>query len=156
MLVSTTVIEVGVDVTEATVMVILNAEHFGLSQLHQLRGRVGRGGNPGLCLLVSRAEPGSPAHERLSALVETSDGFVLAERDLEFRREGDVLGAAQSGGRNSLRLLRVVRDADVIEQARVDARALIAADPDLSDHPALASAIQDWLEPEREDFLERS
>jgi ATP-dependent DNA helicase RecG len=155
-LVSTTVIEVGVDVTEATVMVILNAEHFGLSQLHQLRGRVGRGGNPGLCLLVSRAEPGSPAHERLSALVETSDGFVLAERDLEFRREGDVLGAAQSGGRNSLRLLRVVRDADVIEQARVDARALIAADPDLSDHPALASAIQDWLEPEREDFLERS
>ncbi|MEX0913347.1 MAG: ATP-dependent DNA helicase RecG [Demequina sp.] len=155
-LVSTTVIEVGVDVPEATVMVILNAEHFGLSQLHQLRGRVGRGGNPGLCLLVSRAEPGSPAHERLSALVETSDGFVLAERDLEFRREGDVLGAAQSGGRNSLRLLRVVRDAEVIEQARVDARALVAADPDLSDHPALATAIDEWLEPEREDFLERS
>ena len=155
-LVSTTVIEVGVDVTEATVMVIFNAEHFGLSQLHQLRGRVGRGGNPGLCLLVSRAEPGSPAHERLSALVETSDGFVLAERDLEFRREGDVLGAAQSGGRNSLRLLRVVRDADVIDQARVDARALVSADPDLTGHPALASAIHDWLEPEREEFLERS
>lgn len=155
-MVSTTVIEVGVDVREASVMVILNAEHFGISQLHQLRGRVGRGNEPGLCLLVSRAPGGTPAHERLSALVATTDGFALAEKDLELRREGDVLGAAQSGGRNSLRLLRVVRDAELIATARADARELIARDPDLADHPALASAIQDWLDPQREKFLERS
>jgi ATP-dependent DNA helicase RecG len=155
-LVSTTVVEVGVDVSEASLMVIMNADNFGISQLHQLRGRVGRGSDPGLCLLVSRAAEGTPAHQRLSALVATTDGFALAETDLELRREGDVLGAAQSGGRNSLRLLRVVRDADVIATARKDARALVAHDPTLAAYPALASAIDDWLEPEREEFLERS
>jgi ATP-dependent DNA helicase RecG len=154
-LVSTTVIEVGVDVPEATVMVVLDAEHFGVSQLHQLRGRVGRGDKASLCLLVSHAEEGTLSHERLTAVAATSDGFVLAEKDLELRREGDVLGAAQSGGRNSLRLLRVVRDADLLAVARDDARALIAADPTLASAPALADAISAWLG-EREDFLERA
>ncbi|WP_430868782.1 ATP-dependent DNA helicase RecG [Demequina aurantiaca] len=155
-LVSTTVIEVGVDVPQATVMVVLDADNFGISQLHQLRGRVGRAGHSSLCLLVSRAGPGTVAHERLEALAATTDGFELAEKDLELRREGDVLGAAQSGGRNSLRLLRVVRDAAIIDQARVDARELVAADPEFVQSPALARAIAQWLEPEREDYLERS
>lgn len=155
-LVSTTVIEVGVDVPQATVMVVLDADNFGISQLHQLRGRVGRAEHDSLCLLVSRAEAGSVAHERLEALAATTDGFELAEKDLELRREGDVLGAAQSGGRNSLRLLRVVRDAGVIDAARVDARELVATDPDLAGSPALARAIEEWLDPEREDYLERS
>ncbi|MFN3865822.1 MAG: ATP-dependent DNA helicase RecG [Demequina sp.] len=154
-MVSTTVIEVGVDVPEATVMIVLDAERFGISQLHQLRGRVGRSTLPGLCLVVSRAEPGSVSRDRLEALAATTDGFVLAEKDLELRREGDVLGAAQSGGRNSLRLLRVVSDADLIDQARVVARELVAADPDLAHAPALAAAIDAWLGPEREEFLER-
>ncbi|WP_061962471.1 ATP-dependent DNA helicase RecG [Demequina flava] len=154
-LVSTTVIEVGVDVPEATMIVVLDAERFGISQLHQLRGRVGRSDLPSLCLLVTRAEDGTVARERLQALADTSDGFVLAEKDLELRREGDVLGAAQSGGRSSLRLLRAVRDAKVIEDARVAAAEVIDADPSLGDHPALASAVQDWLDPEREAFLER-
>ncbi|MFW2513413.1 ATP-dependent DNA helicase RecG [Demequina sp. SO4-13] len=154
-MVSTTVIEVGVDVPEATVMIVLDAERFGLSQLHQLRGRVGRSALPGLCLLVSRAEPGSLSRERLDAVASTTDGFALAEKDLELRREGDVLGAAQSGGRNSLRLLRVVKDADVIEEARAVAQDLVAADPGLASVPALASAIDAWLGPEREDYLER-
>jgi len=154
-LVSTTVIEVGVDVPEATVMVVLDAEHFGISQLHQLRGRVGRGDRASLCLLVSHAEEGTLSHERLTAVAATSDGFALAEKDLELRREGDVLGAAQSGGRNSLRLLRVVRDADLLAVARDDARALIGADPTLAMSPALADAIAMWLG-EREDFLERT
>jgi len=154
-LVSTTVIEVGVDVPEATVMVVLDAEHFGMSQLHQLRGRVGRGGRPGLCLLVSHAEEGTLSHERLGAVAATSDGFVLAEKDLELRREGDVLGTAQSGGRNSLRLLRVLKDADLLGLARDDARALIDADPTLASSHALADAISAWLG-EREEFLERT
>ncbi len=154
-LVSTTVIEVGVDVREASTMVVLDAERFGISQLHQLRGRVGRGGMPGLCLLVTHAEAESVAQERLEALAETEDGFALAEKDVELRREGDVLGAAQSGGRNSLRLLRVVRDADVIAQARADAERVVAEDPELSGHPALAAAIDAWLGEEREEFLER-
>ncbi|MFW7413404.1 ATP-dependent DNA helicase RecG [Demequina sp. SO4-18] len=154
-MVSTTVIEVGVDVAEATVMIVLDAERFGLSQLHQLRGRVGRSTLPGLCLLVTRAEPGSLSRERLDALAATTDGFELAEKDLELRREGDVLGAAQSGGRNSLRLLRVVKDADLIDLARGIARRLVAADPELAGAPALASAIDAWLGPEREDYLER-
>jgi ATP-dependent DNA helicase RecG len=154
-LVSTTVIEVGVDVPEATAMVVLDADRFGISQLHQLRGRVGRAAKPGVCLLVTHAEEGSLAYERLAALVATHDGFQLAEKDLELRREGDVLGAAQSG-RSSLRLLRVVRDAALIATARDDARAIIDDDPSLERHPALASAIGDWLEPEREEFLERA
>jgi ATP-dependent DNA helicase RecG len=154
-LVATTVIEVGVDVPAATAMVVMDADHFGISQLHQLRGRVGRGAAPSVCLLVSRAEEGTVAAERLSALASTTDGFELAEKDLELRREGDVLGVAQSGGRNSLRLLRVVRDAEIISQARADAVALVAADPDLAAHPALASAIDAWLG-EREEFLEKN
>jgi ATP-dependent DNA helicase RecG len=154
-LVSTTVIEVGVDVPQASTMVVLDAEHFGMSQLHQLRGRVGRGSEPGLCLLVSHAQEGSTSLERLTAVASTSDGFALAEKDLELRREGDVLGAAQSGGRNSLRLLRVVRDAKVLATARDDARAIIDADATLAKEPALAEAITAWLG-EREDFLERT
>ncbi|MGC5168840.1 ATP-dependent DNA helicase RecG [Luteimicrobium sp. DT211] len=155
-LVSTTVVEVGVDVAEATVMVVLDADRFGISQLHQLRGRVGRGTAPGLCLLVSDAEPGTPAHERLDALASTSDGFELARRDLELRREGDVLGAAQSGRASSLRLLRVLTDAGLIADARTEATAVVEQDPDLAEHPSLAAAIADRLDPEREEFLERA
>jgi len=154
-LVCTTVIEVGVDVPAATVMVVLDADRFGLSQLHQLRGRVGRGAAPGVCLLVSRAEEGSAAWTRLQTLVETSDGFALAAADLELRREGDVLGAAQSGVGSSLRLLRVTRDADVIDRARADATALVAQDPELTGWPALVAAIEDRLAGEREEFLDR-
>ncbi len=155
-LVATTVIEVGVDVPEATTMVILDADRFGLSQLHQLRGRVGRGSAPGLCLLVTRSTPETPAGERLAALAATSDGFALAQLDLRQRREGDVLGAAQSGRGSSLRLLRVIEDADVIARARELAVPLVAADPDLARHPVLAAAIERWLGPEREEFLGRS
>jgi ATP-dependent DNA helicase RecG len=155
-LVSTTVIEVGVDVPEATAMVVLDADRFGLSQLHQLRGRVGRGSEPGLCLLVSAAPPGTPAGTRLQTLAETTDGFALAAVDLELRREGDVLGAAQSGAASSLRLLRVTRDADVIERSRADARDLVAQDPTLAAWPALRAAIDRQLTGEREEFLERT
>jgi len=155
-LVSTTVIEVGVDVPAATVMVVLDADRFGLSQLHQLRGRVGRGADAGLCLLVSHAEPGTPAATRLQTLAETTDGFVLASVDLELRREGDVLGAAQSGAASSLRLLRVARDGDLISRARQDARELVDEDPTLARWPALGAAIDRQLAGEREEYLERS
>jgi len=158
-LVSTTVIEVGVDVAEATVMVVLDADRFGISQLHQLRGRVGRGSAPGLCLLVSGAVDGDPTSlsaRRLKTLEETTDGFVLASVDLDLRREGDVLGAAQSGAASSLRLLRVTRDAALIAQARDDATAVVGADPTLESMPALRAAIELQLAGEREEFLERS
>ncbi|MFM6971638.1 MAG: ATP-dependent DNA helicase RecG [Rhodoluna sp.] len=141
-LVSTTVIEVGVDVPNATVMVILDAERFGISQLHQLRGRVGRGGNPGLCLLLTAAEEGSIALERVQAVADTLDGFKLSEIDLELRREGDVLGQSQSGGRSSLRLLRVVADASLIQLARDEAAALFESDPTLERHQNLAEALE--------------
>jgi ATP-dependent DNA helicase RecG len=154
-LVCTTVIEVGVDIPEATAMVVLDADRFGLSQLHQLRGRIGRGSAPGVCLLVSDPAEGTAAWTRLQTLEETSDGFEIAAADLELRREGDVLGAAQSGG-SSLKLLRVVRDADVIEQARTDAVAIVAADPELEAWPALLDAIKERLDPEREEFLDRA
>jgi ATP-dependent DNA helicase RecG len=124
-LVSTTVIEVGVDVPNATVMVIMDADRFGVSQLHQLRGRVGRGTSPGLCLLVSSAIVETPARERLEAVSKTVDGFELSRIDLEQRREGDVLGASQSGSRSHLRLLRVLRDESMIEQAREDASTIL-------------------------------
>lgn len=140
-LVSTTVIEVGVDVPNATVMVVVDADRFGMSQLHQLRGRVGRGGNPGLCLLLTSAEPGSLALERVQAVASTLDGFKLSEIDLELRREGDVLGATQSGGRSSLRLLRVIRDSDLIQQARLQAEAILLKDPTLEQNPRLAQAL---------------
>lgn len=144
-LVSTTVIEVGVDVPNATVMVVLDADRFGVSQLHQLRGRVGRGGNAGLCLLLTSAEEGSLALERVRAVASTLDGFELSEIDLELRREGDVLGQTQSGGRSSLRLLRVIQDAQLIQEARVHAGEILAADPTLEKHPAIAAvlALQD-------------
>ncbi|WP_308191421.1 ATP-dependent DNA helicase RecG [Cellulomonas sp. ACRRI] len=155
-LVSTTVIEVGVDVPDATVMVVLDADRFGISQLHQLRGRIGRGSRPGVCLLVAEAPPGTDAATRLGKLAETRDGFELAAVDLALRREGDVLGAAQSGGSSSLRLLQVTEHADVIERARVAARELVDADPDLAAHPALAEAIRQMLAGEREEFLDRT
>ncbi len=152
-LVSTTVVEVGVDVPNASVMVISDADRFGISQLHQLRGRIGRGGHPGVCLLLTRSPPGTLARERLDAVAATRDGFVLADVDLEQRREGDVLGANQSGTRSSLRLLRVLTDADVIVTARDIAERCIAEDPELSD-PGLADAVAqielqaagEWLE----------
>ncbi|SDS36103.1 ATP-dependent DNA helicase RecG [Paraoerskovia marina] len=155
-LVSTTVVEVGVDVPAATVMVVFDADRFGLSQLHQLRGRVGRGSDPGLCLLVSTAQPGTPAAVRVETMAETTDGFRLASVDLELRSEGDVLGAAQSGRGSSLKLLRVVKDAPVIEQARHDASAVVEEDPTLARHPDLAAAIAQQLDPQREEFLDRA
>jgi ATP-dependent DNA helicase RecG len=155
-LVATTVIEVGVDVPNATVMVVMDADRFGVSQLHQLRGRVGRGAHPGLCLLVSEMPPGTPARERLDAVAATQDGFELSRLDLEQRREGDVLGASQSGRRSSLRMLAVLRDEDVIENARTEAAALVADDPALSTVPALARAVESLLDEERADYLEKS
>ena len=144
-LVATTVIEVGVDVPNATVMVVMDAERFGVSQLHQLRGRVGRGAAPGLCLLVSEAPPDTPARERLDAVAATLDGFQLSRLDLEQRREGDVLGAAQAGRRSSLRLLQLLKDEDLIGQARTEATEVVSADPDLARHPALREAITELL-----------
>jgi ATP-dependent DNA helicase RecG len=155
-LVATTVIEVGVDVPNASAMVVVDADRFGVSQLHQLRGRVGRGGVPGLCLLVTRAVPGSVALQRVEAVAATLDGFELAQVDLELRQEGDVLGARQSGGRSSLKLLRVVRDAELIGEARGHAAEVLAADPGLAGHPALAEAVRRRLDDEASEFLSKS
>ena len=141
MIIATTVIEVGVDVPNASTMVVLDADRFGVSQLHQLRGRVGRGGHAGLCLLVTSAPADSVARERVDAVASTLDGFELAQVDLDLRREGDVLGNLQSGGRSSLRLLRVARDGDLIGLAREHAAEVLDDDPRLTDHPALAAAI---------------
>jgi len=155
-LVSTTVIEVGVDVPDATMMVIVDADRFGISQLHQLRGRVGRGSLPGLCLLVTEAEAGSTARARLDAVASTTDGFVLSELDLDLRREGDVLGSAQSGSRRTLRLLEVARHADVIADARLVAAAIVDADPGLDANPALAHAVATLVRDEQAEFLEKA
>ena len=155
-LVATTVVEVGVDVPEASLMVILDADRFGLSQLHQLRGRVGRGARESVCIAVTGAEVGSPAYHRLRAFARIGDGFALAEADLALRSEGNVLGAAQSGRASDLDLLRVTRDGDVIAQARVEAEAVIAVDPELREHRALAAAIADRLDEESEAFLDRA
>jgi ATP-dependent DNA helicase RecG len=141
LLVSTTVIEVGVDVPNATTMVILDADNFGISQLHQLRGRVGRGSARGLCLLLTAAEDDSIALQRIEAVAAESDGFKLSEIDLELRREGDVLGASQSGGRSSLRLLRVIQDSELIQKVRIELEELFEADPLLANHPTLRLAI---------------
>jgi ATP-dependent DNA helicase RecG len=154
-LVATTVIEVGVDVPNATMMVVLDAERFGVSQLHQLRGRVGRGSAPGLCLLVTEAAEGTPSRVRLDAVASTTDGFKLAELDLEQRREGDVLGASQSGRRSHLRMLSLLRDAELIRDARQEAIELIADDPDLARHPALAGAVAQLVDEERAEYLEK-
>jgi ATP-dependent DNA helicase RecG len=155
-LVSTTVIEVGVDVPNATVMVIMDADRFGVSQLHQLRGRVGRGGHPGLCLLVTEASADSPGRGRLDAVAETGDGFRLSRLDLEQRREGDVLGSAQAGRRSSLKLLRLLADEDLIASAREEASALVVSDPQLTAHPALKEAIDDLLGDRRAEFLDKA
>ena len=154
-LVSTTVIEVGVDVANASVMVIEDADRFGISQLHQLRGRIGRGSYPGVCLLLTTASEDSSARERLDAVAATRDGFALAEVDLEQRREGDVLGASQSGNRSSLKLLRVLKDSDLIAQARSLAEQCIARNPELGD-PALADIVTDMEMDAAGDWLERT
>jgi ATP-dependent DNA helicase RecG len=157
-LVSTTVIEVGVDVANATAMVLLDADRFGVSQLHQLRGRVGRGGHPGLCLLVThtRTDQAGGARERLDAVAGTTDGFELSRVDLEQRREGDVLGASQSGGRTQLDNLRVLRDEETIVQARTAAESLLDADPDLLDAPLLAVEVADLEQSRQSEFMEKS
>ena len=154
-LVATTVIEVGVNVPNATAMVIMDADRFGVSQLHQLRGRVGRGSAPGLCLLVSEMPEGSPARRRLDAVAATTDGFELSRIDLEQRREGDVLGQAQSGVRSSLRVLSVLDDEEVIAAAREEASRVVAADPELTDHPDLAAALRALVDEDRAEFLEK-
>jgi len=153
-LVATTVIEVGVDVANATVMVIMDADRFGISQLHQLRGRVGRGTSTGLCLLVTETES-EVVQDRLNSVAATNDGFDLARLDLEQRREGDVLGARQSGGKSQLRLLRLLRDEDLILQAREDAFAIVTADPGLERHPVLRDVIASALDEEQAAYLER-
>jgi ATP-dependent DNA helicase RecG len=155
-LVTTTVVEVGVDVPNATVMAIMDADRFGVSQLHQLRGRVGRGSHGGLCLLVTEAPEASPARERLAAVASTTDGFVLSRIDLAQRREGDVLGTAQAGRRSSLRLLRLLEDEDLIGQARQEASTLVGADPELALEPGLAAVVADLADHERAAFLEKA
>src|SRR5690606_38245972 len=140
-LIATTVIEVGVDVPNASTMIVLDADRFGVSQLHQLRGRVGRGSVPGLCLLVTEAEEGSLARERVEAVAATLDGFALAEVDLELRGEGDVLGSTQSGVRSSLRLLRAVKDSTLIARARELAESILETDKTLASHAGLAEVI---------------
>jgi len=154
-LVATTVIEVGVDVPNATVMVVMDAERFGISQLHQLRGRVGRGAHAATCLLVTEAPADSPSRARVDAVAATLDGFELASLDLEQRREGDVLGAAQSGRRSRLRLLELLRDGELIVAARAAATELVEADPDLAGQPVLRSAIEAMLDEERAEYLEK-
>ena len=154
-LVATTVVEVGVDVPNATLMIVLDADRFGVSQLHQLRGRVGRGSAAGLCLLVTDAVEGSAARERLDAVASTTDGFRLAELDLEQRREGDVLGATQSGRRSHLRLLSLLRDTDLIRDARAEAITLVEDDPELARHPALATSVAALVDEERAEYLEK-
>ncbi|MEU0675030.1 ATP-dependent DNA helicase RecG [Streptomyces sp. NPDC006172] len=154
-LVATTVIEVGVNVPNATAMVIMDADRFGVSQLHQLRGRVGRGSAPGLCLLVTEMPEASAARQRLGAVAATLDGFELSRIDLEQRREGDVLGQAQSGARTSLRVLAVIEDEEVIAQAREEAVALVAADPELTGLPGLRTALDALLDDERERYLDK-
>jgi ATP-dependent DNA helicase RecG len=154
-LVATTVIEVGVDVPNATVMIVMDADRFGVSQLHQLRGRVGRGSAAAICLLVTEAAEGTPARERLEAVASTTDGFKLSEIDLEQRREGDVLGASQSGRHSHLRLLSLLRDAKLITDARAEASALVGDDPDLSKYPALAASVAALVDEERAEYLEK-
>jgi ATP-dependent DNA helicase RecG len=155
-LVSTTVIEVGVDVPNATVMVIMDADRFGVSQLHQLRGRVGRGRHAGLCLLVTETAEETPARVRLDAVAATADGFRLSRLDLEQRKEGDVLGAAQAGRSSSLKLLQLVHDEELIVLARQEAAEVVLADPGLERHGALSAAIDLMLGDQRAEYLDKS
>ncbi len=155
-LVSTTVIEVGVDVPNATMMVIMDADRFGISQLHQLRGRVGRGSAPGLCLLVTEAPPFSRARDRLNAVAATTDGFELAALDLEQRGEGDVLGRDQSGLRSGLKLVSVLKDEEILSKAQVVARDLIESDPNLDNHDALKGAVANLIETQQAQYVKKS
>lgn len=155
-LVATTVIEVGIDVPNASIMVILDADRFGMSQLHQLRGRVGRGEHPGTCLLVTHAEQGTLARERVESVASTLDGFELAAKDVELRSEGDVLGVRQSGVRSRLKLLRVTRDGDIIDKAKGYADEIVSADPTLAGHKALVFEIARHLDEDSEDYLEKT
>ena len=155
-LVATTVVEVGVDVPNATVMVVMDADRFGVSQLHQLRGRVARGKHAGLCLLVTDARTESPTGQRLAAVAATSDGFELARLDLETRREGDVLGSAQSGSRSGVRLLSLLADEELIATARVEATELLATERGLADHPGLAAEVAALATDERAEWLEKA
>jgi ATP-dependent DNA helicase RecG len=155
-LVATTVVEVGVDVPNSTAMVIMDADRFGVSQLHQLRGRVGRGKAAGVCLLVTEALAGTATRERLDAVAATVDGFELARVDLEMRREGDILGATQSGKRSGLRLLSLLRDEDVIAEARDEAQELVALSPDLADFPGLASMVASLVTDTKAEYLEKA
>jgi ATP-dependent DNA helicase RecG len=155
-LVCTTVVEVGVDVPNATIMVIVDADRFGVSQLHQLRGRVGRGRHQGLCILVTEMNPGGPAYERLSNVASTNDGFELAQLDLATRREGDILGAAQSGTTSTLRLLSLLGHEDVIAAASEFARSVIADDPRLDNHPGLSAMVTSALDADRIEYLEKT
>ena len=155
-LIATTVIEVGVDVPNASMMVIMDADRFGVSQLHQLRGRVGRGSAPGLCLLVSSAQEDSPSMQRLNSVAATLDGFELARIDLEQRKEGDVLGRSQSGGKSHLRLLRVLRDESLIDQAREVAVTILKTDPDLSNLPELNNEVEKLKSDEAARFMDKS
>ncbi len=154
-LVATTVIEVGVDVANATIMVIMDAERFGVSQLHQLRGRVGRGSAPSRCLLVTDLPAGHPGRARLDAVAATSDGFELSELDLTLRREGTILGTDQHG-RSDLKLLSLVRDRDLIGSAREQATRIVDADPELLNHPPLAAAVKRLVAAEDAEFLEKA
>ncbi|AHI00728.1 ATP-dependent DNA helicase RecG [Kutzneria albida] len=155
-LVATTVVEVGVNVPNATVMVIMDADRFGVSQLHQLRGRVGRGSAPGLCLLVSEVPAGTATRARLEAVASTVDGFELAQMDLELRREGDILGAAQSGSRSGLRMLSLLRDVDLIAEAREEAQQVVGTDPELTGHHGLASMAAAVIDRGKAEYLEKS
>jgi ATP-dependent DNA helicase RecG len=137
-------------------MVILDADRFGVSQLHQLRGRVGRGSVPGLCLLVTETLDGTSTRERLAAVESTTDGFELSRLDLELRREGDILGASQSGKRSSLKLLSLLRDEDVITEARAQSQEIVVRDPSLSSYPRLAQMVSDVVDMERAEYLEKS
>jgi ATP-dependent DNA helicase RecG len=153
--VATTVVEVGVDVPNATAMVIMDADRFGVSQLHQLRGRVGRGTAAGICLLVTEMPAGTATRDRLDAVASTLDGFELARIDLEMRREGDILGASQSGKQSALKLLSLLRDEELIEEARAEAQALIAYAPDLADFPGLGRMVANLVNDSRAEYLEK-
>jgi ATP-dependent DNA helicase RecG len=155
-LIATTVIEVGVDVPNASMMVIMDADRFGVSQLHQLRGRVGRGKVPGLCLLVSNASEESQSMHRLNAVASTLDGFELARIDLEQRKEGDVLGRSQSGGKSHLRLLRVLRDEELIDRAKEMANKILSIDPKLNKLPELRDEIEKLRIDEAARFMDKS